>query len=219
MRTWPLLAAILLLALPMASASGSSVQLTGPASLVAEGPATATLDITLRLDGIVCPGGADVPVDIRISETRGVRSATLTWDRVLFKLAGHEAATKPWSASAEVGVRVWGLDPAGHVEVVATYALPSSCVAVGGETSGEARHLLKIHGPPAVEEPTPRMPPPAVPKSETVLPPPPAATAEESRLRSIDLDVPPLPGPVLGAILGMFAGGAVVFVKRVRLLG
>lgn len=219
MRIWPLLAALLVLTLPTASAAGSSVRLDGPATLVAEGPATATLDITLRLDGVVCPGGADVPVELRISETRGVRSASLTWERVLFRIAGHEAATKPWSASAEVGVRVWGRDPTGNVEVLATYALPPSCVVSDGELTGEARHLLQVQGPPPPEEPTPsRMPPPAIPKSETVLPPPASTQPQESRLRSIALDAPSLPGPVLGAIAGMFAGGVVVFVKRVRQL-
>ena len=213
MRSWPLVAAILLLAVPSAHAARSSVALSGPSSLVAEGPAVATLDIALTLDGIVCTGTTEIPVDLRIVETRGVRSATLTWERVLFRIAGHQAATSPWTGTSEVGVRVWGRDPTGHVEVLAAYALPPSCVGPGAQMSGEARHVLQVKGP--VEEAAPdAFPPPPAPRSESVLSPPP----QETEL-AVGADMPSLPAPVLGAILGMFVGGAVVFVKRVRQAG
>lgn len=210
MRTLPLAAALILLAVPHAAASGSRVELTGPSSLVAEGPASATLDIALTLDRVVCTGVAEIPVDLRIVETRGVRSASLAWERVLFRIAGNQAATSSWTGKSEVAVRVWGRDPTGHVEVLASYALPPSCIAPGGETSGEARHLLRVQGPAPVEPPA-SMPPSMIPKSETVLPSESAAAA--------GVAWPELPAPVLGAILGMFAGGAVVFVKRVRKAG
>lgn len=212
MRTWPLVAALLLLAAPSASAARTSVELSGPSSIVADGPAAATLDIALMLDGVVCTGVTEIPVDLRIVETRGVRSASLTWERVLFRIAGHQAATSPWTGTSEVGVRVWGRDPTGHVEVLAAYQLPPSCVGPGAQMSGEARHVLQVEGPAPVEDTAgERIPPPPVPKSESALSP-----AQKESALAAGAEMPSLPVPVLGAILGMFAGGAVVFAKRVR---
>ena len=213
MRVLPLFAAIVMLGIPTASAGGgSSVALSGPTSPIdANGPATATLGIVLSLQGVACAGEAEIPVQLRIVETKGLRSASLTWESVLFRIAGHGAATTPWRGESEVGVRVWGEAPTGHAKVLASYALPPHCVVPGGMTTGEATYTLFVDGPDPPPEP---LLPPAqmVPRSESILGEP-AQVAESSAPKKPTMTIPL---PVMGAIAGMCAGGMIVLHKRLR---
>ena len=205
MRYLPLLAALLVLPLPSASAASSSVELTGPASISSEGPTSATLDIALLLDGIVCTSQVnDVPVKLRIVESKGLREASLSWDEILFRIGAHQTATAPFRGQAEVGLRVWGNTGGGSATVAASYVLPPSCVGPGAQTSGEARHTLRVEVPET--EPVERVRMVPVPKSETALP----------QSSGASIGAPDLPMPVVAAILGMLGGAILVAVKRMR---
>lgn len=217
MRPMPLIAALVMLSLlPSAAAGGSSLSLTGPSEAIkAEGPTSATLKLALTLQGVTCVGTGEIPVDLKIVETKGLRSASLTWERVLFKVAAGAGSTQPWTGRSEVGLRIWGAEPTGHAKVLASYTLPSNCVGTGA-ASGEAAYTLRVLGPPPPAEPVRLPEPAAVPRSESVLTPPVQASESSARIAKPTLS---LPVPVLGAIAGMCAGGLVVFWKRARLAG
>lgn len=184
-----------------AAASGG-LSLDGPAQVSAIGPTLVTLDLTLRLRHVVCANEIDLPVALSLARADGV-DARLPWNEILFRLAPHSAA-ESWTGTSEIALRIDPEAPSGFVEVLARYDLPSGCVALGGATSGEARHLLRIDAwtaGAAQGEPLATTPAQAPPHR---APPPPAQTEDA------------LPAPVIGAILGMCAGGLVVVVKRVR---
>lgn len=212
MLRWPLLAACLLLAAlpPPASAGSSSVSLSGADRLDAATPISTTLGVSLALDGVLCTGEAEIPVLLRLSEIKGMHSASLSQEKVAFRIAGGQAATQPWRGDVDVALRIWASEQTGRVSVVASYALPPQCQALGGATSGETTHAIAIDGPEPMPLPPQAMPqaPPAAPKSESLLAP------ASGGKPTVSLPMPPL--PVLFAILGMIAGGAVVFYQRMR---
>lgn len=209
MRALPFVAALLLIwTAPTAEAGSSSVEIDGPGRLDASTPTSSEIGVALLLDGVMCAGQAEIPLRLSISDQKGVHSASLSSETILFRVTGTESATKPWRADSQVALRVWGASPTGTVSVTASYALPPNCHVVGGQTKGEATHTIAIDGPqpPPVREPLPQQPPVA-PKSESLLAPAPAHA-------SVAMPRPPM--PVVGAILGMIAGGAVVFWQRMR---
>lgn len=215
MRTLPHVAAIvvlmLLAAASPAGAAGSGVALTGPSEAVrSEGPTTTTLDIALTLEGVTCAGNGEVPVLLNIMESKGLRSAALTWDRVLFRVAPTTASAAPWTGTSQVGLRLWGQDPTGYAKVMASYALPSNCVSAKGPSTGQAVVTVNVKGPEALPPPVapPEVPPLAQRNNEV-------AYTQESK--EVTEPLVTLPVPVLGAIAGMCLGGAVVFYKRMRL--
>lgn len=218
MRSLPLAAALLvllLLAFPStvrASGSGSGLALEGPSEAVrAEGPATTTLDILLTLDGVACAGNAEVPVLLDIADSKGLRSAALTWDRVVFRVGPTTASAAPWTGTSQVGVRVWAQDPTGYATVKASYSLPPGCVSTRGPaaTTGQATATIHVLGPELLPPPAaPAQVPPLAQRTQEV------AYAQESR--ELAEPIATLPTPVLGAIAGMCLGGIVVLYKRVR---
>lgn len=218
MRNLPLAAALLVLSLlagsPAASAAGSSVSMRGPADAIrADGPATATLDIALTLDGVTCAGNGEIPVMLSVVESKGLRSAALTWDRVLFRIASTTASAQPWTGTSQVGLRIWAQDPTGYAKVMATYALPPNCVSAKGPSTGEGTYMLHVIGPePPVDPATGAAPPAEIPplaqRTNEM------AYAQESK--EVTEPLVTLPLPVLGAIAGMCVGGAVVLYKRMR---
>lgn len=216
MRSLPLAAAMVMLSLlalaPTASAAGSSVSIKGPSEAIrAEGPATATLDVALTLDGVTCTGMGEIPVLLSVVESKGLRSATLTWERVLFRIAPTTATARPWTGESEVGLRVWGQDPTGYAKVMASYALPSNCVSAKGTSSGQSTTMVHVVGPEPIPEPEPLAPsqvPPIAQRGNEL------AYTQESR--EVAQPIVSLPPPVLGAIAGMCLGGLVVFYKRMR---
>ena len=215
MRPLPLVAAIVMLSLlstfpPANAAAGSGVSLTGPTDAIrTDGPAQTTLKIALTLDGVTCAGNGDIPVRLKVADTKGLRSASLTWEEVLFRVAPTTASAAPWTGRSEVGLRVWAQDPTGLATVMASYALPSHCVSSKGATSGQATYTVHVKGPePAPQAELPPEMPPLQQRTQEM------AYAQESQ--EVAKPVVSLPAPVLGAIAGMCLGGAVVFYKRMR---
>jgi len=209
MTRWPVVAALLAVAMaPSASAGGSSVDLTGADRLDASFPTSMDIGIRVVLESVVCTSDADVRVQLRVADMQGIRTAELSWDSVLFRIAPHQATAQPWHGESEVALRVWAAEPTGSVSVVATYALPPQCRALGGGTSGESTHTVLVDGP------APRPPPPPIPQAPVVGPKSGSLLDLVTQGSLSELPRPPM--PVLGAILGMIAGGGVVFWNRMR---
>lgn len=211
-----LVVAVLLVAIaPAAQASGSRVELTGPDSVAAERPATILMTLTLVLDNVGCFGESDIPVSLDISAREGVRSVALGEDEIRF-VPPPTGATGAWRGAKDVELTVWGEQTEGRVEVTAAFALPAGCASVGGERNGFTTYSLRVDGPPPPEPPgvLDAQPTTAAPKSESYLEPAP----DESHLRSIELRKPPLPGPVMAAMLATLVGAAMVLAKRLRKL-
>lgn len=216
MRTLPRVAALVMLSLlavaSTTTAAGSGLALQGPSEPVrSQGPTTTTLDIALTLDGVTCAGNGEIPVLLSVVESRGLRSAALTWDRVLFRVAPTTASAAPWTGASQVGLRLWGQDPTGYAKVMATYALPSNCVSAKGPSTGQAVFTVNVEGPEALP------PPPAVPPEVPPLSQRNNEVAYTQESKEVAEPLVTLPMPVLGAIAGMCVGGAVVFYKRMRL--
>lgn len=207
MRCVALVAAIFLVgAPPTALAAGSFVELRGPERLNAETPATTALAITLWLDGVVCASEADIPVHVHVTDSEGMRFASLSWDRVLFRITADQAATQPWRGDAEVALNMWAADEIGRVNVKAMFVLPPQCRVLHGAPSGEIEHVVLVDGPPTPLPQIPATPPPAAP---------PASASLAGFVNGFG-DMPRMPLTVVGAILGALAGAGIVLGQRLR---
>lgn len=196
MRLAPVLAALVVLAVPATSAAaGGGLQLTGPSSLDAAGPVEAPLRVTLALANVVCARDTAIPVDLSVVRARGVRAAVEP-ARVLLPIGAGATAARGWSASAEAVARVEPTAALGIVEVQASYQLPPGCAAAGGAASGVERHTIRIEQAGAPDE---RSTLPTV-FGAPVGPPERAAW----------------PASLQAAVAATLAGGFVVLVKRLR---
>lgn len=190
------LATLLLLALPTASADGDGLSFSGPSILRLDGPTTATLQVALRLDGVVCTSAAEVPVTLSLLRASGAEADLLS-ERVVFRFASH-AAARSWSGRADVDVTIAPREDAGVVELLASYDLPPQCSAVGRASSGEARHTVRV------EEATADAP---ATSSDLVRPAARTPAVEETSALPLGVQV---------AIVGTSLGAAAVTIKRVR---
>lgn len=141
-RLLPLVAAFTLAILPLASASGGGLSLTGPSHLTLDATARVPIHARLALDGVVCTRDTQVPVEL-VASAEGAR-AVLGGTTLLLPLPAPGALARPWTGEARTHLAVAPADARGFVDVLARWQLPAECRALDGPASGEARHTLRV---------------------------------------------------------------------------
>lgn len=181
---------MLLLAAPLASASGSSVSLRGPSAVTFADPVEVPVRAHLLLDGVACRAEAEIPVRVRVTRATGA-DATLEAERFLVRVpAGSTAREGSATLMLSLVPRVVG---EGAVELLASYALPPECVALTGPASGEATLTMRVR----VVEP-----------SQAV-----AEQVDHTRPITLKREVP---GPIVAAAAAAFGGALLVAIRRFR---
>lgn len=213
MRTALAALVVLLVGIPTAAASGSSLTIDPPNAIPPVGDSLVLpLAIAWSFEGVVCKEAATARLHLFAAGGSGVsaRLEPATID-VAIPATGARGANVGGEARTDL---VLGALRAGQGEVVVTasLALPDACLALGGERRAhdELRLPLELRPdgsshPPAVF-PTST----ASPRSESLL----AAPDEGSRLRTIPLSDPwRVPGPVI-MLLVAIVGTLLVEVGR-----
>lgn len=191
MRPTPLVAALLLLAIPQAGAAPErGFSLTGASSITIEGPADLPLLVRLTLENVACARDAEIPVTLS-SQAEGAR-AVLATRTLTFRTGSESALAQAWTGEARTHVTLAPRADHGSVVVRASYQLPVECRAVGGPATGEASHVIRV------ERQARAQTLPALGVVEPVVP----------------LDA--APAGVHAAMLGTGLMGLVVLVKRLR---